>query len=70
MGLVDFDYVLTCAREFRSEPINWTLWCWRIVELYYKKDYANNRSCLNLFKYKRTLDFVSHKRKSVPLIVI
>lgn len=37
MGLMDFDYFLTCARDFRSEPINWTLWCWRIVQLCYKK---------------------------------
>jgi hypothetical protein len=70
MGLVDFDYFLTCARDFRSERINWMLWCWRIVELYYKKDCANNRSCLNVVRCKRTLVFVSHNRKSVPLIVI
>jgi hypothetical protein len=38
MGLVGFDYFLTCARDFHSEPISWTLWCWRIVELYYKKN--------------------------------
>jgi hypothetical protein len=37
MGLVDFDYFLTCARDFRSEPISWTLWCWWIAEIYYKK---------------------------------
>jgi hypothetical protein len=38
MGLVVFDYFLTCARDFRSVPISWMLWCWQILELYYKKN--------------------------------
>jgi len=40
------------------------------VKLYKKKTDTNNRSCLNLVNYKRTLDYVSRNRKSMPLIVI
>jgi len=70
INLVDFNYFFTCARDFRSEPVSWTLWCWWIVELYYKKTDTNNRNCLNLVKYRRALILVSHNRKLVPLIVI